>query len=126
MLGMLRLYCLTINYLDLRSASRPGLKLLRGELELPAFLWIRLEERARLLDMSRDQKHKDGLDHHRQLGISCIPLTEYYTNLPGTLYCIPRDVAQQYLPTGIDFTATRRIAETEKPKGEGNRMWKEF
>jgi hypothetical protein len=46
---------LTISYLDLRSASRPALKLLRGELELPAFLWIRLEERARLLDMSRDQ-----------------------------------------------------------------------
>jgi hypothetical protein len=42
-------------YLDLRSATRPGLELQRDELELPAFLWSRLEERARLLSMSRDQ-----------------------------------------------------------------------
>jgi hypothetical protein len=42
-------------YLDLGSATRPGLELQRGELELPAFLWDRLNDRARLLSMTRDQ-----------------------------------------------------------------------
>ena len=41
--------------IDLSKAMRPGLVLERGELELPAFLWARLEDRARLLSVTRDQ-----------------------------------------------------------------------
>jgi len=41
--------------IDLAKAARPGLILERGEVELPAFLWSRLEDRARLLSMTRDQ-----------------------------------------------------------------------
>jgi len=41
--------------IDLSKAMRPGLFLERGELESPALLWARLEDRARLLSVTRDQ-----------------------------------------------------------------------